>query len=180
MIDSPDPAPTLDLMTSYSSFTSAQLKNVATRYSLWWQRMPCKVPPAPFTLTHWRLCLHLSSNHWMTSLPPDPQLTPIWKSHERFFTSMSLKGLAYRHKQTLLLQNHDTDPSIRPERIFFCHFSGLQNRSSTHNFTHYISFISTIGPKKVNVAKETALFLRIFTTCSLEIFVPGALPLSGK
>lgn len=51
----------------------------------------------------------------------------------------------------------------------------------THNFTflctiwnkgHVISFLS------VNVATETALFSRIFTACSLEIFVPGALSLS--
>lgn len=35
--------------------------------------------------------------------------------------------------------------------------------------------ISTIKQRNVNVAKEIFLFLRIFTACSLEIFVPGAL-----
>lgn len=46
--------------------------------------------------------------------------------------------------------------------------------------THYISFNNRIENKShrnVNVATATALFSRIFTACSLEIFVPGALRL---
>lgn len=96
-------------------------------------------------------------------------------------------------------------PSVRQhwsstEMILFCQLSVLLDSPksiSTHEqhtqlteaectISHwkkkkdYISLISTIMHKNVNVVQATALFSRIFTTCRLEIFVPSALSLASE